>query len=539
MTMQPWSVSAGRWLEGLDRPDSELFARLAGACGGTALLSAARLSDFRRVLRRFVELFGHERPVGVVRVPGRLNVLGMHVDHRAGYVNPVALAQEVVLVFSPNDDDLVDVVNLDASYGRRAFRVSDNRPVERLRDTDAWLDWTQQLVAGRSHGGTAADWTHKLAAPAVYLAHFAFPDHPVKGFTGVISGSIPPRVGLSSSSAVVVAMMTAMLAANGLSAGPGELIEHCGIAEWYVGTRGGFGDHGAIVGARAGRLLHIRTVPELHIGDLVPFPDDLRLLVFHSGFDADKTGAAGNTFNERTATYEVGEMLAARFLCRRHPVMWREFAEARRSLKNPKPMHLGDIAERLGSAEIYELLDSIPERADRKSLRTLLPERKETLERQFATHREPQEGYGLRGVLLYGIAECARSARGPELLRKGDIRGFGRLMNISHDGDRIGGSPKGTAQAAVAHDTVLEISEQPGVYACSTLEIDAMVDIALAAGALGAQITGAGLGGSMMALVDVKLEEAVVKAMTDRYFEPRGIEPNHLSATPSPGARLV
>jgi len=42
---------------------------------------------------------------------------------------------------------------------------------------------------------------------------------------------------------------------------------------------------------------------------------------------------------------------------------------------------------------------------------------------------------------------------------------------------------------------------QPGSYACSIPEIDEMVDIALRAGALGAQVPGAGLAGSMMALV--------------------------------------
>jgi len=538
MNMPQWSASARSWLEGLHVRESPLFQRLRGACGGEDALTEERLGNYREALKRFVELFGPERPVGIVRAPGRLNTLGRHVDHRGGYVNPMALTQEVVLVFSGREDDLVDIVNLDRAYGRRTFRISDSRSPQPIKGTDAWLDWTQHLTQGRAREGTAQDWVHKLAAPTAYLSSFAFPDRELRGLTGVMTGNIPPRIGLSSSSAIVVAMMMAACAANGLAILPEELVRHCGIAEWYVGTRGGSGDHAAIVCARAGHLLKVRTVPELDIAGCVPFREDLRVIVFHSGYDADKTGAAGNTFNERTATYEMAEMFAGRYLREHHVSVWRELSRARRHLGNVKVVHLGDIAARLSPTDIYDLLASIPEHADRQALKMLLPDEEEALRRQFATHREPPGGYPLRAVLLFGIAECARSARGADLLRSGDVEGFGRLMNISHDGDRVsgGGWP---ASAESPLDTTLEVWEQPGGYACSTPEIDSMVDIARSAGALGAQVAGAGLGGSMMALVAAGGEETVTQAMTLKYFQPRGIKPNHLPAVPCAGAGLL
>ena len=490
-------------------------------------------------LEGFIKRFGAERPVGIARVPGRLNVLGMHIDHRGGYVNPMALGREVVLVFSPADDDTVDVVNLDEALGRRTFHIAEVKPPRKVSCTEAWLDWTQRLSQARVESGGAHDWTHKLAAPGVYLSQFAFPDRPIRGLVGVMTGNIPPRVGLSSSSAVVVGMMLATMAVNCISVSREELVEHCGVAEWYVGTRGGFGDHAAIVCSRAGQLVHLRTVPELKIAGYVPFAKAYRLLVFHSGHDADKTGAAGNLFNERTATYEMAELLAARFLRERHTSLWQEMSEAHKTLANPKPLHLGDIAERLTSAEIYQLLASIPEQADRKEVKGMLSAESEAIARQFATHREPTEGYRLRGVLLYGIAECARAIRGGELLRRGDIDGFGRLMRLSHDGDRVSGIDGKLAALKRGLDTTLDISEQPGDYACSTPEIDAMVDIALEAGAVGAQVSGAGLGGSMMALIEAAREDDLVRAMRREYYTPRGIEPNYLPAVPSAGATLL
>jgi galactokinase len=88
-------------------------------------------------------------------------------------------------------------------------------------------------------------------------------------------------------------------------------------------------------------------------------------------------------------------------------------------------------------------------------------------------------------------------------------------------------------------DLTLPLERQPGDYGSSIPEIDQMVDIALKAGAAGAQISGAGLGGSMMALVSEARAQAVIQAMRECYFQPAGREPNYLVARPSEGACLL
>ena len=55
---------------------------------------------------------------------------------------------------------------------------------------------------------------------------------------------------------------------------------------------------------------------------------------------------------------------------------------------------------------------------------------------------------------------------------------------------------------------------------------DAMVDIAVDAGSLGAQIAGAGMGGSMMALVADEAVNDVIAAMHEQYYVPSGIDDN-------------
>ncbi|WP_022798031.1 galactokinase [Thermus islandicus] len=74
------------------------------------------------------------------------------------------------------------------------------------------------------------------------------------------------------------------------------------------------------------------------------------------------------------------------------------------------------------------------------------------------------------------VGENLRVLRGVEALRRGDARAFGELMTQSH--------------RSLSRD-----------YEVSLPELDALVEEALQAGALGAKLTGAGFGGAVVALV--------------------------------------
>ena len=126
-----------------------------------------------------------------------------------------------------------------------------------------------------------------------------------------------------------------------------------------------------------------------------------------------------------------------------------------------------------------------------------------------------------------------------KLKAKGDVKKFGELMNASHNGDRVAGIPENLRRLKDSVDAKLPLYLQTGDYDCSIAAIDGMVDAALANGALGAQICGAGLGGSMMALVEEGKVEKLIAAMRDEYFEPMGITEQSLSAIPVNGACII
>jgi galactokinase len=193
-------------------------------------------------------------------------------------------------------------------------------------------------------------------------------------------------------------------------------------------------------------------------------------------------------------------------------------------------------------------------------LRELIPN--ESLQPLFDSHEEPADGvYPIRGVVLYGLAECERSRRFAGALKDADLREIGRLMNVSHDGDRIIRLPpqgEATPHAPPTDNGYLlgliddlesgdlervrraQLQWQPGAYQCSIPEIDRMVDISLGVeGVLGAQLAGAGLGGCMMLLVHQEAVRDVFSALEKRYYHPEGKPVSILQCRPISGSSVL
>ncbi|MBC8232163.1 hypothetical protein H8E77_21670 [bacterium] len=149
----------------------------------------------------------------------------------------------------------------------------------------------------------------------------------------------------------------------------------CGTAEWYVGTRGGFGDHAAIKLSQKGHISRIGFFP-LQV-DFAPFLDGYRVAICNTHKEAKKAAWAKSVFNERVATYEIGLML----LKQKFPAI-RDNVQYFRDLIPPK----GE-GERLGfdEAELYEMLKSLPIRITREELLQLLEEEKDNLFQLFRT----------------------------------------------------------------------------------------------------------------------------------------------------------
>jgi len=497
---------------------------LARIYGGDRGLVEERRARILELLLRGSELFGEECQVAFVRVPGRVNLMGRHIDHKGGFVNPIAIPRDVLMVARPREDQVVTLSNVDENYPQSSFNLMADGPREKMTSPKQWRDWTQINLEERRSKGIGPSWA-EYCKSAVYLQNYYLSRdgsavRELRGADVLVSGDIPMSVGLSSSSALVVGTYLALVALNALKISKGRLIELCGEGEWYVGTRGGCGDHAAMMWAKRGKVCHIGFFP-LSVS-WANFPDELLVVICNSLVQARKMADAKSKFNEKVATYEVALM---RFLdC------FPQYAGRVKLFRDISPGVLG-----VSLVEFYRMMKVFPEKATRGDLRAALHNHREELEGLFREHAEPSDGYNVRGVALFGISECERAKIAPEFLAERP-KGFGALMKVSHDADReVVRTKEGIRKWDVSFsdewlNSLAEKSSgrpperaklhmQSGFYGCGHETTDLLVDLALSVpGVMGAQIVGAGLGGCVVALAKKKNVDNLLRVLAEKFY---------------------
>jgi N-acetylgalactosamine kinase len=539
---------AGKWLEIFETWPPKLVRRFAEIYGPDKSRLEERRKLFISALKLFVKRYGPDRPAIIVRAPGRINLLGRHVDHRGGAVNVMAIDRDAVFIAAPRTDDQVRMCSVNPQkHPDRDFSIG--RLLGQI-DWQDWLSFVNSDYVRRIIAQTRGDWSNYVKAALLRLQQ-GFRQVRILGFDAAVAGDIPQAAGLSSSSALVVASAQVAMAFNGLNVGASELVDLCGEGEWFVGSRGGAADHAAIYMGRRGQIAHVKFFP-FEISKICNFPENCRLVIANSGIDAHKSSTAKDKFNQRVASYEFGFMLL-----RDRQEQYRHLLEHLRDV-NPRRLNCP-------VSQIYRLLQSIPEELATAKIRDLLSDQhREKVERILSSHALPEK-YELRNVLLYGIAECERSTLAPDLLERGEIETFGKLMTISHDGDRvvrwnrIGKNNwkmsdnfcdvSDAALEGFCHDLASEdptrvlraqLYLQPGGYGCSTRQIDQMVDIVRTVpGCYGAQLGGAGLGGCIMILVKSEAAEAAAQALRRDYYQPNKIDPMIHICQPVEGSGIL
>lgn len=452
--------------------------------------------------------------------------MGRHVDHRGGCVNVMAIDREILVGSAARTDDRLLLKNLDtATFAPCEISLDELRARAGEYEWQALLDLGLPALVPEAPRG---DWSHYVRA--VVLALERRTDRMrLPGLDLLVTSDLPIGAGLSSSSALTMALAEVLMAHLELDLSAAELVDVAGEGERLVGVRGGLGDHAAIKLSRPGFVSQVGFFPT-GVRRQVRLPDGLEVVVAHSGQSAIKSLGARDSFNQRVACADLALML----LRYRWP--------SARGVE-----HLRDLTEEqlaLSAKAIYAGLELLPEQPSRAEILALLPEAQHRrVERVLATHADPGS-YDLRGVTLYALGECARSALFPELLVDGDLERVGRWMRISHDGDRLHESPAmdpgSDCDLGRLRRERVPLRRQSGRYACSTEAIDQLVDIATATpGVIGAQLLAAGLGGCIMALVHEQSVTELLDRFQTQFYQPRGLEPAAFAVAPMAGSGIL
>jgi galactokinase len=211
-------------------------------------------------------------PSHIAQAPGRVNLIGEHIDYNGLSVFPMAIQRHTVVMFRPRSDAWVHIANTDPQYPARSFELG-------------------QTIDQHATG----DWGNYVKAAGQALARRY---QTLRGLDALVGSRIPIAAGLSSSSALVVASALAITLANGISIPPLELAELMAMAEQYVGTQGGGMDQAICLCAQDNSAGRIQFNP-LRITS-TPLPPVWRFIIASSLVPASKSGAAQDAYNRRT-----------------------------------------------------------------------------------------------------------------------------------------------------------------------------------------------------------------------------------------------
>ena len=189
----------------------------------------ARAAQIRRVSREFEAEFGESLP-RIFFAPGRVNLLGAHLDYNGGDVLPMAVDKGVYAAARLTDDGVI-----------------------RLRSLNQELTLDMPVGAVAERRDPAQQWG---AYPLGVWRFFAEKTGLRSGVSLVFGGDLPLESGLSSSAAIEVATAVALDGLHGTGLGGEELamVAHQAETE-YVGLQCGIMDQFASALGQSGSLL--------------------------------------------------------------------------------------------------------------------------------------------------------------------------------------------------------------------------------------------------------------------------------------------
>jgi len=155
--------------------------------------TAAQVRRYEAALETFTAAYGAGE-VFIFRAAGRVNLIGGHTDYNHGYVLPVALDKDALLLARSRSDGTVRLRNVEADYPPLSFAMS------------------REITPG-----PPGDWGNYAKGAAQELARQLGRD--LRGLDGLVASQppygVPRGVGLSSSSALTVVAAVALAHLNG------------------------------------------------------------------------------------------------------------------------------------------------------------------------------------------------------------------------------------------------------------------------------------------------------------------------------------
>lgn len=415
----------------------------------------------------FLCTFGSE-PEFYVRAPGRVNLIGEHIDYCGYAVLPMAVQQDILVACRRNKTAMLHLSNAELRYPSLSV------PMDALKIDDAEPHWYHYYMCGVRGALECHASSDELGASLL-------------GMDVLVHGTVPPSAGLSSSSALVCAAALATLRASGISMPKLKLASMCATSERFIGTQGGGMDQAIAFLAEQGTAKLIEFNPLKTTS--VALPKGATFVVANSCVEINK--AATSHYNVRVVECQ----LAAQVIAKAH------------NLEYKKRLRLGDVQVSLG-VPLHEMA-SVAKKVlqstsyTRAQLCALLELDQDQFETSFLSRNTKHlQEFKLYQRAVHVYEEASRVWRFKEVCdqnashksSRDSLALLGQLMNESHASCR-------------------------DLYECSHPDLDQLVDISLQAGALGSRLTGAGWGGCTISLVPSEKVNEFLERVKSSYYD--------------------
>ena len=197
------------------------------------------------IRKHFLNHFNHS-PSLVVKSPGRINLIGEHIDYNHGYVLPAAIDKFIEVAIGKRSDGIIHMVALD--LGETIIL-----PIHNL--TPHATQWVNYIIGVVDQVLNMRYVTNNFIVKEnnVLSTETNFPTNETKlaaGFDICIQGNIPLGAGLSSSAAVECAVLFAINELFGLSLSRMQMAlmaqtaehtfagVHCGLMDMFASLHG-------------------------------------------------------------------------------------------------------------------------------------------------------------------------------------------------------------------------------------------------------------------------------------------------------------
>lgn len=503
------------------------YTRISGVYGvkDTSETAKKQLARYQNIRDKFAKRFGFA-PDFFVRAPGRVNIIGEHIDYSGFGVLPMALQNDTVIAVGLNKNEKtknsITISNVNEAY--KEIEVSKNFKKHLSAATVKNREAKSIAFAADEVKLDCHNWeSYFLCGYKGALSKIKATPDECKSLNFMVDSNIPIAAGLSSSSALVCAATIATLFGN--DAGDKLTMKEIATAaleyEKYIGIEGGGMDQAISMLGEAGYAKKIEFSPEFTATNL-RLPEGVVFIVANSLTESRKSEVKDLFFNKRVVEARLACAMLAKRLSAKKSNFKDELTNWERitTLKQLSGAITLTTKEILAEIEKLKKQDGAPytiaeiEKELGKQIKLNLTGLKQAdgvikaIEDMKAD--EDAKSRNLDKFQLYNRAKHIIT----ETMR---VESFIRLCVNS--GDVLDDGQKARLCGDLLNAGMLSASEQ---YDCSTKELDDLANICTDAGALGARLTGAGWGGCIVAMVKDEDLEKVLKALREKYYASLG-----------------